>query len=280
MKMKKEPRFAFSILSEFEKQLPYYLVGVGHCWEQEPISRPFGYPFFQWIQTLSGKGEVHFSGTNGILEPGQGMMLFPEGSHEYRALEEPWVVNWFTFGGHHIENMLKTAGIDGSGIYAVSNPRALEARAEMALNILFTQEPTKGLECSTLVYGFLLDLYKYITSEEDSVDSRYLKLQGAFSFIEESYSGPISIQELADSVGFSPQYFCRLFKRATGMRPFEYLNYHRVGKAKQLLSCSSRKISDIAEAVGYESEGYFCTIFRKFEGINPSKFREIHRGAV
>lgn len=280
MKMEKGDRHAFSILSEFEKQLPYYLVGVGYHWEQEAISRPFGYPVFQWIQTVSGRGEVRINGEIHFLEPGHGMMLFPEGSHDYQAVEGRWVVNWFTFGGHHIENMLKTIGIGGSGIFALSNPQVLDARAELALNLLSTEDPTRGLECSSLVYGFLLELYKYITSGEESVDSRYLKLREAFNFIEANYSRPVSIQNLADTIGVSPQYFCRLFKKATDMRPFEYLNHYRVGKSKQLLSCTNRKIGEIAALVGYEREGYFCTIFKRMEGLSPSRFREIHKGEL
>ena len=79
-------------------------------------------------------------------------------------------------------------------------------------------------------------------------------------------------KSLLTAAGVSPQYLCRIFKRKTDMRPFQYINCRRLSYAKQLLTKGNMTVSQVSEAVGYHDASYFCKLFRVQEGVSPKKF--------
>ncbi len=279
MKVRKQ-NYAFSVLTELEKQLPFYLVGVGYCYEQEEISRPFGYPYYQWIHVMEGRGVVTLGDRKERpVEAGEGMMIFPGDSHAYRALDNPWIVCWFTFGGYHIKNLLDTFKITGTDLYTLSHREDLDAQVEKGLHLLSSGHSLSFLESSHLVYAFLTDLYRYTSREDDSMALRHNKLGDVFKYIEDHYKEDISIGDMSGVLGVTPQHLCTLFKKAVHVRPFEYLNSYRINRSKAfLMQHPDWQIRKIAREAGYENEGYFSYIFKKQTGLTPSQFRRLNRG--
>lgn len=91
----------------------------------------------------------------------------------------------------------------------------------------------------------------------------------------------LSLQEVADCVGFSQDYFNRLFVAQTGFTVMSYVTYLRLKEAKLLLRNSDKSILDIALEVGYESHEAFARVFKKHFGKTPSEFRkEMHGKAI
>lgn len=68
-------------------------------------------------------------------------------------------------------------------------------------------------------------------------------------------------------------YFSVSFKNITGKNFNEYLTGVRIEHAKLLLSDKSRKVNQVAHAVGYEDCSYFGKTFRKITGITPAEFQ-------
>ena len=272
--------FIFAMLTETEKKLPFYLVGAGLDFHQEldPNERPSGYPHYQWIQVVKGTGELTINGKTQIVGENQGMLIFPNVPHEYHATESPWIVNWFTFNGYHIEDFLKQIHIDKSNVYSVVPKEIFTSKIRKALNLLQSADSMKGLEASALVYDFLISFLKYAhLTKGDSVSNLYNRLNPVFDYINENFSKPITIEELAELISITPQYLCLLFKKIIKQRPIEYLNNVRINKSKDfLLKNSFMKIEEVSLCSGFESSSYFCSIFRKIEGLSPGKFRELH----
>ena len=69
-------------------------------------------------------------------------------------------------------------------------------------------------------------------------------------------------------------YFCKIFKKVTGMTFTEYLGRVRVEKAKNLLLNPHLRISEIAYAVGFQSLTHFNRVFRELTGQSPTDFRK------
>ena len=67
--------------------------------------------------------------------------------------------------------------------------------------------------------------------------------------------------------------FNRLFKRATGVPPSQYLIKLRIDAARRLLRETQKSVITIANEVGYSSPSHFARLFRKETGISPSDFR-------
>ncbi|MBP3965679.1 response regulator [Paenibacillus lignilyticus] len=81
-------------------------------------------------------------------------------------------------------------------------------------------------------------------------------------------------EDIAKHVFLNPAYLSRLYKKETGIALSDYIMHARVEKSKSLLSDTDRKVSDIAEAVGYTNLSHFAKLFRKIVGIGPKEYRQ------
>lgn len=69
-------------------------------------------------------------------------------------------------------------------------------------------------------------------------------------------------------------YISRTYKKLTGITITEKINLFRVGKAKELLKSTNKKVYEIADEVGFGDAAYFTNVFIKYCGLNPSEFRK------
>ena len=97
----------------------------------------------------------------------------------------------------------------------------------------------------------------------------------AKKFIEQNQGGALCLATVAKAVNTSTFYFCKLFKRATGLTFTEYLARVRIEKAKTLLLDSNRRVSEVAYEVGFQSLTHFNRVFRKIVGRSPTAYRRL-----
>lgn len=107
--------------------------------------------------------------------------------------------------------------------------------------------------------------------------SKQDKLKELLNYIDSHYAGPMSIKDASCRLGVTDQYFCRFFKRVTGMSFTEYLNDLRLRRAAKEIELTTRAISDIAYEHGFENAGYFFKSFKSKYGITPLKYRKRFR---
>lgn len=93
--------------------------------------------------------------------------------------------------------------------------------------------------------------------------------------VEEHYSGDLSLKTISTEVFLSPNYLGNLFKKYTGKAFSDYLSDYRMGKARELLTTTNKKISVIATEVGIANTSYFCIVFKNVNGMSPQEYREM-----
>lgn len=103
------------------------------------------------------------------------------------------------------------------------------------------------------------------------------KAKQILKYIEQHYTEPITIQTIAEAVGFSPSHFMKFFKQTFGMSFIGYLNTHRLVIAARLLVSSDDTILSIAVETGFENLSYFNRMFKKKFGITPRQYRQRNR---
>ncbi|WP_294135171.1 GlxA family transcriptional regulator [Sphingobium sp.] len=101
-------------------------------------------------------------------------------------------------------------------------------------------------------------------------DEAVLKVQ---HWLQERAGRAVSVGDMAGKAGLEERTFLRRFKGATGMKPIEYVQNLRVGKARELLEFTKRSIDQIAWAVGYEDATAFRRIFHRIMGLSPGDYR-------
>jgi AraC-like DNA-binding protein/ligand-binding sensor protein len=101
----------------------------------------------------------------------------------------------------------------------------------------------------------------------------------ARAFIVERHADQLSLSEVARAVNMSAFYFCKTFKKVTGMNFTTYLGRVRVEKVKNLLLDPNRRVSEAAYEAGFQSLSQFNRVFRRIAGESPSVYREgLHGG--
>jgi AraC-like DNA-binding protein len=84
---------------------------------------------------------------------------------------------------------------------------------------------------------------------------------------------PWTVASLAAEAGMSRSAFALRFKELIGESPLEYLTRWRMYRGSDLLRESDRKLADVAQAVGYDSDGAFHRAFKRVLGIAPGEYR-------
>ena len=267
----------FPVITDFDRKLPYFFAGVGVNYEQERIDRPSGHAHYQWIQTRCGEGILYLRGKEYLLKEGTGMFLFPGEPHTYHKTKEEWQVDWIIFEGAGIADFAgKVLELSRSEVGMVSEPERLRCKIEEVFRMAASDEPMKNSICSDLVYSLLMEILRKTTFQnEKAIAGNQKKLDVVISHINRQYQNDLTLEDLAEVAGLTPQYLCTVFKQYTSQTIFQYINMVRVSKSKELLlAVSDMPIKEIATQTGFHDVSYFCKIFRKLEGKSPLEFRK------
>ncbi|MZQ83171.1 helix-turn-helix domain-containing protein [Paenibacillus sp. 5J-6] len=97
------------------------------------------------------------------------------------------------------------------------------------------------------------------------------------SWIEENYSKPFKLEDLAQAVHLTPNHVSATFRQSIGSTITEYLTARRIRQACWLLKTTDMSVQDIGEAVGLGNFSYFCQLFKKHVGYTPYTFKGMHR---
>jgi transcriptional regulator GlxA family with amidase domain len=95
----------------------------------------------------------------------------------------------------------------------------------------------------------------------------------AQEFIRANFHEPLSLTQMAKTVGLCPDHFGRVFSLATGLTFTEYLLRTRVEKAKELLGNRQQRVSEVAFASGFQSIPHFNRVFKRMTGMAPNGYR-------
>ena len=101
----------------------------------------------------------------------------------------------------------------------------------------------------------------------------FRRLNRAKDFIYSAYFRDLSLTEIADVACLNRYYFLRQFKSAFQLTPHQYLTQRRMQVADQLLRGSSKSVSDVCSAVGFNDLSSFSKLYKSFHGISPRQVR-------
>lgn len=146
---------------------------------------------------------------------------------------------------------------------------------------LFDAVSSRGSAYELVVQGTLYQFFGTILSEKYYHEAssmtprdhkRVMQLKLALEFIESSYTSPLTLQEISETVNMSPKYFCKFFHKMTHRTPIDYLNYYRIERACYQLLTTDQSITDVAYGSGFNDLSYFIKTFKKYKGTTPGKY--------
>lgn len=125
----------------------------------------------------------------------------------------------------------------------------------------------------------LLEIHRLVFNGEDheveSIARNTInpKIEEAVKYLSKNFTSDISLEKLAQDLYINPYYLCHLFKKTIGLTITDFLNQTRIHHAKRLLANTKMPITEISEAVGFNSFSYFGRAFKKIAGTTPRNYR-------
>lgn len=101
--------------------------------------------------------------------------------------------------------------------------------------------------------------------------SDYETIRQAILYLQHHASSQPSLNEVAATVGLSPAYFQRLFRRWAGVSPKRLLQYVNASEAKRLLR-ESRPVLDTTFEIGLSSPGRLHDLIVSTDGVTPGEW--------
>ncbi len=102
------------------------------------------------------------------------------------------------------------------------------------------------------------------------------QLRRVTDYINDKFYSDLTLAELAAVAGYSPAYFARQFKEATGLAPHQYLIRCRVERARALLEASALTVAEVAHRVGFADQSHLNRHFKHLLGVSPGML--LHEG--
>lgn len=140
-----------------------------------------------------------------------------------------------------------------------------------------TGNPNGRLFVESLTLALSIHFVKQYAEESEVLpENRYSlntrQLRRILDYIEDNLAEEISLEALAQEIGLSKYYFCRLFKQSTGQPPYQYVLQRRLDRAKALLQHGEINIIEVAHFFGFSDQSHFSRLFKKSYGITPGNF--------
>lgn len=277
MRDRKQEKLYFAGHSRKYPNLPLALDGLGLHHLQEPIDRPVGMGFWQWIQCIEGSGTLVIDGRTYPVSPGSGMLI-PSGTASlYYDNGAAWYVNFLCCGGALVDEITRQFGLSAAGAYKLYNPDIILDYYYDIAELYEQNRINSQLSLSAQLYRFLTELSQQVyLTHAGKQQPQNEKIHAAICFMQEHYSENIGLAEIAEAVGLSKEYLCQIFKKHTGSTLLEHLTETRIAEAKVLLlSHPQMTVGEIARLCGFDSPSYFCSVFKKSEHMTPRQFAHV-----
>lgn len=182
-----------------------------------------------------------------------------------KAIDRDWAFAAFDRRDRSLDGQFVGA-VKTTGIYCKPS---CPARRPLRENVEFFWEPAQAIAA-----GYR----SCMRCKPDEVGRDREAVAAALKLIEEAEDG-LSLEELADAVGYAPHHFHRLFKRDTGVTPAAYARSLRAKRAASALDGKGRVTDAIYEA-GYSGPSRFYAETKGHLGMTPSAWKNGGEGAT
>lgn len=104
-------------------------------------------------------------------------------------------------------------------------------------------------------------------------DDTLRHLQRLLEYLDTHYDEPVTLEDAARRMHFSPCYFSRVFRELTGVRFVTYVQLVRVEHAAARLREGDASIAELALACGFPNLRTFNRVFKQYTSLRPSEYR-------
>lgn len=186
--------------------------------------------------------------TIGFLQTGQVM--------RHKATEEP-----FQQAVHYARTLGVEIDTEETRQAFFATPVASPAKLESVSNLLITFADHLSMKSNQIVV--------------QSANAEPPAITKAKQFIDQHSMEHLSLSQVAQAVHMNIFYFCKFFRKGTGLTFTQFVSRTRLEKAKNLLLNPHSRVSEIAFESGFQSLSHFNRTFQQILGQSPTEYRKM-----
>ena len=243
---------------------------------------------FEIIYVRSGFLTVSISGESYIGKTGDAFVVSPGNLHLMGS--QTGTVDYYTFLfplkyiSFRTDDMLDEKLLEplNSGHLMIC-PRVNDTAKELCEQLIKIYEAkndeseskiTTQVRTKIILLQFILEMWKKGFVIENDTSGRNTVEKEMVSYIQQNFTGKISLREFGEQFHLSEKYISRYFKEHFHITLSQYVTYLRLEHAKQLLQDTDIPVTDVAMQSGYQNVSYFIRSFQKAYAVSPLKYRK------
>ena len=241
---------------------------------------------FEIIYVRSGFLTVSISGESYIGKTGDAFVVSPGNLHLMGS--QTGTVDYYTFLfplkyiSFRTDDMLDEKLLEplNSGHLMIC-PRVNDTAKELCEQLIKIYEAkndeseskiTTQVRTKIILLQFILEMWKKGFVIENDTSGRNTVEKEMVSYIQQNFTGKISLREFGEQFHLSEKYISRYFKEHFHITLSQYVTYLRLEHAKQLLQDTDIPVTDVAMQSGYQNVSYFIRSFQKAYAVSPLKY--------
>ena len=238
---------------------------------------PHSHPYYHMFYIHSGKVRFVVNGKTYDLSGGQTLLVPKQAIHSYsnpenetmEYLEIKFTLSQPVFEQPYISDNPLAGMLFQQILKEYSDLQGLADQAAAAylsaIVQLFTQQDRYGKPRQ----------FRFIDA------SSYSELsQTIIRYLEEHFAEDITLDGLAEMLGYNKSYLCVAFKKDTHTTIMDFLNMIRIRRAAELIVYSDHSLTQVSDICGFTSVSHFNRVFVKYVGITPGQCRRAYPANV
>jgi AraC-like DNA-binding protein len=229
------------------------------------------YTHYSIEYVLRGEGMLEINSFKYNLKAGDVFILQKHSNHYYYPIKKnPWQKLFFGVEGPLADHLM--------GAYNLSSEYYFpDCNTENLFKKILKLKQGKDIHkiAASLFNELLIKLFENKNKNTTDYGSGIIKIK---EYLDTHVEEKISLKNISDVVSMSGPHVIRIFKKALGKTPYDYLLDKRMEYAELLLANSNIQIKEIASRLKFADEYYFSNFFKKKTGVSPRQFRKNKTG--
>lgn len=141
---------------------------------------------------------------------------------------------------------------------------------------LAKERENKSFASSIAFVSILKELSDIYSSRCDNTELIFRKTVVRIkNYIDNNIEKKITISDIAEFIGKSPNYTGQIFRKNTGMKVSSYVNLQKAKKISLLIKSKEMSFKEACKTLAITDETYGYRIFKKFIGLTPGEFLNV-----
>lgn len=263
--------------NSMSKNLSFYVEGIGF-WKvkKDYYTKRSGMNSFLLLFTVEGKGYLEYENFANILVPNSVAIINCNKYHLYRTYENRWTFRYIHFNGIACTYFVDMIHENTNELILLTSPEKIEHFFKLIQKTIENKDIQTDLKNNLYLTNILTEIACNRVNQLN-VKNYHVHIEEITQYIQyvkNNFDQPFDIENFIQSAHISKYHFIRLFKKHTGITPYEYFIQYRINKAKKLLTETNYSVDEISYKTGFSDANHFIRNFKKIVGMTPLKYRK------